>query len=42
MKGQHTKRVPGLLGHSRVTFTRDKYSHVIPGLGDNVMEDSSK
>ena len=39
MKGQHPKRVSGLLGHSSVAFTLDTYSHIIPGLGDDdVME----
>ena len=41
MKGQHPKRVSGLLGHSSVAFTLDKYSHIIPGLGDDdVMEEA--
>jgi len=41
MKAQHPKRVSGLLGHSSVAFTLDKYSHVIPGLGDDdVMEEA--
>jgi len=41
MKAQHRKRVSGLLGHSSVAFTLDKYSHIIPGLGDDdVMEEA--
>ena len=41
MKGQHPKRVSELLGHSRITMTLERYSHVIPGLGgDEVMEDA--
>lgn len=41
MKEQHPKRVSELLGHSSVTMTLDRYSHVIPGLGgDDVMEDA--
>jgi integrase len=41
MKGQHPKQVQELLGHSSVAFTLDKYSHIIPGLGDDdVMEDA--
>ena len=41
MKAQHPKRVSGLLGHSSVAFTLDKYSHIIPGLGDDdVMEEA--
>ncbi len=41
MKGQHPKRVSELLGHSSITMTLDRYSHVIPGLGgDDVMEDA--
>lgn len=37
MKGQHPRRVPGLLGHSSITVTLDRYSHVLLGLGDDIM-----
>ena len=41
MKGQYPKRVSELLGHSSITMTLERYSHVIPGLGgDEVMEDA--
>ena len=41
MKGQHPKWVSELLGHSSITMTLDRYSHVIPGLGgDDVMENA--
>lgn len=41
MKGQHPKRVSELLGHSSITVTLDRYSHVVPGLGgDDVMEEA--
>jgi hypothetical protein len=43
MKGQHPKGVSGLLGHTSMAFTLDKYDYVIPGLGDDdVMEEVSK
>jgi integrase len=43
MKGQHPTRVSGLLGHSSVAFTLDKYSHIIPGLGVvDTVEDALK
>ena len=38
MKGQHSKWVPGLLGHASEAFTLAKYNHVVvPCLGDDAV-----
>jgi integrase len=33
-RGQHPKLVQELLGHASVAMTSDRYSHVLPGMGD--------
>jgi len=33
-RGHHPKLVQDLLGHSSVAMTLDRYSHVLPGMGD--------
>ena len=33
-QGVHPKLVQELLGHSTVAMTIDRYSHVLPGMGD--------
>jgi integrase len=33
-RGHHPKLVQELLGHSSVALTLDRYSHVLPGMGD--------
>jgi len=33
-QGVHPKLVQELLGHSSVAMTIDRYSHVLPGMGD--------
>ncbi len=33
-RGHHPKLVQDLLGHSSVALTLDRYSHVLPGMGD--------
>jgi integrase len=33
-RGHHPKLVQELLGHSSVAMTLDRYSHVLPGMGD--------
>jgi integrase len=41
-KGVHPKFVQELLGHATITITLDRYSHVIPAMGDQTkkaMED---
>lgn len=41
-KGVHPKLVQELLGHATIAITLDTYSHVLPGMGDqiaNAMED---
>ena len=40
MKGRHPKRASELLEHSSTTVRLDRYIHVIPGLGNDVMEDA--
>jgi integrase len=42
-RGVHPKHVQELLGHATIPITLDIYSHVIPGMGDQVaraMEDA--
>jgi integrase len=34
VRGTHPKLVQELLGHSTVAMTLDRYSHVLPGMGD--------
>ncbi len=34
LHGVHPKLVQELLGHSSVAMTIDRYSHVLPGMGD--------
>ncbi len=44
-QGTHPKLVQELLGHSSVAMTLDRYSHVLPGMGDgaaSTMEDVLK
>ena len=41
-KGVHPKFVQELLGHATISITLDRYSHVIPAMGDQTrkaMED---
>jgi len=41
-RGIHTKFVQELLGHAMISITLDRYSHVIPAMGDHTkkaMED---
>jgi integrase len=41
-KGVHPKFVQELLGHATISITLDRYSHVIPAMGDHTrkaMED---
>jgi integrase len=33
-RGHHPKLVQELLGHASVAMTLDRYSHVLPGMGD--------
>jgi integrase len=33
-RGHHPKLVQELLGHSSVAMTLDRYSHGLPGMGD--------
>ncbi|MCA1731908.1 MAG: tyrosine-type recombinase/integrase [Actinobacteria bacterium] len=33
-RGHHPKLVQDLLGHASVALTLDRYSHVLPGMGD--------
>ncbi|HZB81786.1 MAG TPA: tyrosine-type recombinase/integrase [Rubrobacteraceae bacterium] len=33
-RGHHPKLVQELLGHASVALTLDRYSHVLPGMGD--------
>ena len=33
-RGHHPKLVQGLLGHASVAMTLDRYSHVLPGMGE--------
>ncbi len=33
-KGVHPKFVQALLGHATISITLDRYSHVIPAMGD--------
>jgi integrase len=33
-RGHHPKLVQELLGHSSVAMALDRYSHVLPGMGD--------
>jgi integrase len=33
-RGHHPKLVQDLLGHASVAMTLDRYSHVLPGMGD--------
>ena len=33
-RGHHPKLVQELLGHSSVAMTLDRYSHVLPGMGE--------
>jgi len=35
-KGTHPKFVQELLGHATVAITLDTYSHVMPGMGDQI------
>ena len=35
-KGVYPKLVQELLGHSNVSITLDTYSHILPGMGDQV------
>ena len=42
-RGVHPKYVQELLGHANISITLDRYSHVIPGMGDHTaraMEDA--
>jgi integrase len=34
-RGVHPKYVQELLGHANISITLDRYSHVIPGMGDH-------
>jgi Phage integrase family len=34
VRGTHPKLVQELLGHSTIAMTSDRYSHVLPGMGD--------
>ena len=33
-RGHHPKLVQELLGHATIAMTLDRYSHVMPGMGD--------
>ena len=35
-KGVHPKLVQELLGHATISITLDTYSHVLPGMGDQI------
>jgi integrase len=42
-RGVHPKLVQELLGHATIAITLDTYSHVLPGMGDQIaaaMEDA--
>ena len=34
-RGVHPKLVQELVGHSSIAMTLDRYSHVLPGMGDH-------
>jgi integrase len=36
--GQHPKFVQELLGHANIAITLDTYSHVLPGMGDELAD----
>lgn len=36
MRGQHPKKVQEILGHASIAITLDIYSHVIPGMDDDI------
>jgi len=36
--GQHPKFVQELLGHTNISITLDTYSHVLPGMGDELAD----
>ena len=36
--GQHRKFVQELLGHINISITLDTYSHVLPGMGDELAD----
>ena len=36
--GQHPKFVQELLGHTNISITLDTYSHVLPGMGDELTD----
>jgi integrase len=35
-RGTHPKLVQELLGHATISITLDTYSHVLPGMGDQI------
>jgi site-specific recombinase XerD len=37
-RGQHPKFVQELLGHATISQTLDTYSHVLPGMGDELAD----
>jgi integrase len=37
-RGMHPKIVQSLLGHSSITQTMDRYSHLLEGIGGNAVE----
>jgi site-specific recombinase XerD len=37
-KGKHPKIVQSLLGHSSITQTMDRYSHLLEGIGGDAVE----
>jgi integrase len=37
-RGKHPKIVQSLLGHSSITQTMDRYSHLLEGIGSNAVE----
>jgi integrase len=38
-RGKHPKIVQSLLGHSSITQTMDRYSHLLEGIGGDAVED---
>ncbi len=36
--GHHPKKVQELLGHANIGITLDTYSHVLPGMGDDLAD----
>ena len=37
-RGQHPKLVEELLGHANISITLDTYSHVLPGMSDELAD----